>query len=223
MGTVLRVVPSGLAPKLATEKVFAAWAAVVRKTRAQAARRDRTSHPSDDETVARMGHPGEFGEVGFVEILHLEAVSVLGDERFVVVWRERGPCVERGVVDVNFDVILAGLEELRDVEAIGWVPERACRLAVDEDEGGFADGRIKVGVHARAGARYEWVGEAVIAERSVFGWRIGRAGEGGASVNGEIGCRLRKRGEVEIARVDDFAGVVKSGGVGSPVGEGVLI
>ena len=47
----------------------------------------------------------------FVEVLHLEAVAVFFDEGFVVVGRERGPGVEGGVVDVDLDVVLAGLEE----------------------------------------------------------------------------------------------------------------
>ena len=45
----------------------------------------------------------------FVEVLHLEAVAVFFDERFVVVGREFGPGVEGGVVDVDLDVVLAGL------------------------------------------------------------------------------------------------------------------
>ena len=47
----------------------------------------------------------------FVEVLHLEAVAVFFDEGFVVVGRKRGPGVEGGVVDVDLDVVLAGLEE----------------------------------------------------------------------------------------------------------------
>ena len=46
-----------------------------------------------------------------VEVLHLETVAVFFDEGFVVVGRELGPGVEGGVVDVNLDVVLAGLEE----------------------------------------------------------------------------------------------------------------
>ena len=45
----------------------------------------------------------------FVEVLHLEAVAVFFDEGFVVVRGECGPGVEGGVVDVDFDVVLAGL------------------------------------------------------------------------------------------------------------------
>ena len=44
-----------------------------------------------------------------VEVLHLEAVAVFFYEGFVVVGWERGPGVEGGVVDVDFDVVLAGL------------------------------------------------------------------------------------------------------------------
>jgi hypothetical protein len=47
----------------------------------------------------------------FVEVLHLEAVAVFFDEGFVVVGWELGPGVESGVVDVDLDVVLAGLEE----------------------------------------------------------------------------------------------------------------
>jgi hypothetical protein len=47
----------------------------------------------------------------FVEVLHLEAVAVFFYEGFVVVRREGGPGVEGGVVDVDLDVVLAGLEE----------------------------------------------------------------------------------------------------------------
>jgi len=50
------------------------------------------------------------------------------------------------------------------------VPESAGSLAVDEDDGGFADGRVVVGVHAGAGAGDAWVREAVGAEGRVFGW-----------------------------------------------------
>ena len=45
-----------------------------------------------------------------VEVLHLETVAVFFDEGFVVVGRELGPGVEGGVVDVDLDVVLAGLE-----------------------------------------------------------------------------------------------------------------
>src|SRR5260370_24166532 len=47
----------------------------------------------------------------FVEVLHLEAVAVFFYEGFVVVGRERGPGVEGGVVDVDFYVVLSGLEK----------------------------------------------------------------------------------------------------------------
>ena len=127
----------------------------------------------------------------FVEVLHLEAVAVFGDEGFVVVGRQRGPGVESGVVDADLDVVLAGLEELGDVEAVGWVPEGAGGLAVDGDEGGFADGRVVVGVHAGAGAGDAGVGEAVGAEDGVLGWGVGCAGEGFAAVDfEEDGCRI---------------------------------
>ena len=66
-----------------------------------------------------------------------------------------------------------GFEEFGDFEAVGWVPEGAGSLAVDEDDGGFVDGWIVVGVHAGAGAGDAWVGQAVGAEGGVFGWGVG--------------------------------------------------
>ena len=47
----------------------------------------------------------------FVEVLHLEAVAVFFDEGFVVAGWKGGPGVESGVVYVDLDVVLAGLEE----------------------------------------------------------------------------------------------------------------
>jgi len=46
-----------------------------------------------------------------VEVLHLEAVAVFGDEGLVVVRRERGPGVDGCVVDADLDLVLAGFEE----------------------------------------------------------------------------------------------------------------
>ena len=129
----------------------------------------------------------------FVEVLHLEAVAVFFDEGFVVVGRERGPRVEGGVVDVDLDVVLAGLEEFGDVEAVGWMPERAGALAVDEDDGGFVDGWVVVGVHAGAGAGDARVGQAVGAKDGVFGWGVGGAGQ--------WLCRLRLRGRRGVRRL----------------------
>ena len=54
--------------------------------------------------------PGGDG-LDFVEVLHLEAVAVFFYEGFVVVGRKLGPGVEGGVVDVDLDMVLAGLEE----------------------------------------------------------------------------------------------------------------
>jgi hypothetical protein len=48
--------------------------------------------------------------LNFVEILHLEAVSVFGDEGFIAVRRERGPGVDGSVVDADFDVVGTGFE-----------------------------------------------------------------------------------------------------------------
>ena len=62
---------------------------------------------------------------------------------------------------MDLEVVLAGLEEFGDVEAVGRVPERAGALAVDEDDGGFVDGRVVVGVHAGARPGDERVGQAV--------------------------------------------------------------
>ena len=113
-----------------------------------------------------------------VEVLHLEAVAVFLDEGFVVVGWERGPGVERGVVDADLDVVVAGFEQRRDVEAVGWVPEGAGGFAVDGDEGGFADGWVEVGVHAGAGSRDAGVGEAVGAEDGCSGGELGAPGSG---------------------------------------------
>ncbi len=96
-----------------------------------------------------------------VEVLHLEAVAVFFDERFVVAGRERGPGVEGSVVDVHLDVVLAGFEIVGDVEAVRWVPERTDTLAVNENDCGFADGWVVVCVHARAGAGDAWVRKTV--------------------------------------------------------------
>ena len=49
--------------------------------------------------------------LNFVEILHLEAVSVFCDEGFVVVRKERGPGIDSSVVGANLDVVLARFEE----------------------------------------------------------------------------------------------------------------
>src|ERR1700733_781592 len=87
----------------------------------------------------------------FVEVLYLEAVAVFFYEGVVVVRGERGPGVEGGVVDADLDVVLAGFEQMGYVEAVGWVPECAGALAVEEDDGGFVDGWIVVGVHSGAG------------------------------------------------------------------------
>jgi hypothetical protein len=46
-----------------------------------------------------------------VQVLHLELIAVLGDQRCVVVRRQRRPRVERGVIDIDLDVINAGLEQ----------------------------------------------------------------------------------------------------------------
>lgn len=52
----------------------------------------------------------------FVEILHLEAVSVFGDQRFVVSRRVGGPGVEGGVEDADLDLVGPRFEEFSDVE-----------------------------------------------------------------------------------------------------------
>ena len=117
-------------------------------------------------------------------------------------------------------MVLARLEEFGDVEAVGWVPERAGSLAVDEDDGGFVDGWVVVGVHAGAGAGDAWVGQTVGAEDWVFGWGVGGSGEGLAAFDFEEDWSPWGRGEGEVAGVDGFAGVVEGGWIGGPVGEG---
>ena len=86
------------------------------------------------------------------------------DQGFVVVGWESRPGVQGGVVDVDLDVVLAGFEEARDVEGVGGVPEGSGGLAVDGDQGGFADGWVVIGVHPGAGVGETGVGEAVGAE-----------------------------------------------------------
>ena len=156
----------------------------------------------------------------FIEVLHLEAVSVFGDEGFVVVGWKRGPGVEGGVVDADLDVVVAGFEERGDVEAVGRVPEGAGGFAVDGDESGFADGWVKVGVHAGPGSGDSWVRQAVGAEDGMLGWGVWCSGEGFASVDFEEDRAGFFGGEGEVAGVDGFSGVVEGGGVGYPVGEG---
>jgi len=77
-----------------------------------------------------------------VEVLHLEAVPVFGDERLVVMRRERGPGIDRGVVDADLDVVAAGFEVGADGEPVRRMPERAGALTIDENDGGFPDGRV---------------------------------------------------------------------------------
>ena len=100
------------------------------------------------------------------------------------------------------------------------MPEGAGALAVEEDDGGFVDGWVVVGVHAGAGAGDAWVGQAVGAEDGVFGWGVGCSGEGFAAFDFEKDWGRGRGGEGEVAGVDGFAGVVEGGWVGGPVGEG---
>src|SRR5258708_15132847 len=86
-----------------------------------------------------------------VEVLHLEAVAVFGDEGFVVVGWEGGRGIDGGVVDADLDVVLGGFELAGDLELVGWVPGGADALAVNEDDGGFADGWVVPGAHSGAG------------------------------------------------------------------------
>ena len=73
------------------------------------------------------------GRNGFdvLEIAHLEAISILRDQRTIVVGRQRSPGIDGRVEDVNLDVILTRLEQPRNVEPVGRMPERACGLSVD--------------------------------------------------------------------------------------------
>lgn len=158
-----------------------------------------------------------------VEILHLEAVAVLLDKRFVVVTRECGPSVGGRVVDVDFQAIRPRLQELGDIEAVGWMPESACWPAVEDHEGGFMKGRVVEGVHAGAGTGDEGIGETVGAAYDVLlRWRIGSTGEGLAAFNLEEDGGVGLGSQAEVARVDGLAGVVQGCGVGCPVGEGGL-
>ena len=87
----------------------------------------------------------EAGSDGFeiVHVLRVEAFAVFGVECCVVAWGLAGQFVDGGVIDVDFDLVFAGVDQVGDVEAVGRVPERAGALAVDVDDCGFANGWIK--------------------------------------------------------------------------------
>ena len=57
----------------------------------------------------------------------------------------------------------------------------------------------------------------------MLGRRVWRAGQGLSALDFEIDGSCRNGIEVEVARVDGFAGVVEGGGIGGPVGGGLLV
>ena len=97
-------------------------------------------------------------------------------------------------------------------------------MAVDEDEGGFADGWVEVVVHAGSGAGAERIGQGGSSGTGgggFLGEALGWHGERGAAVYLKEDRIVFCRGvEFEVAGVDGFAGVVKGGRVDGPVGEG---
>src|SRR5665213_1463862 len=99
------------------------------------------------------------------------------------------------------------------------MPERAGALAVDEEDSGFADGRLEPGAHPGTGASDARVGDAVVQRRGAVedaGWWSDRC----AAVDLEIGRRSGCGLEIEVAGIDGLAGVVDGVGAGDPVGEG---
>ena len=160
-----------------------------------------------------------------VEVLHLEAVAVFGDEGFVVAGWECGPGVDGGVEDVDFDVILTGFEEGGEVEAVGWVPECADALAVEIDDSGFVDGWVVPGAHAGTGAGAERIGEGCAGGAGgvgVYSEFCAGACEGLAAVDFEEDFRSGWGCEGEVAGVDGFSRVEAGVWVGGPVCEGGL-
>ena len=75
-------------------------------------------------------------------------------------------------------MVLAGLQELGDVEAVGRMPERARGLAVDGDQGSFADGRVEVSVHAGAGTGDRGLGSPLAPRTACSGGEFGAPGRG---------------------------------------------
>src|ERR1035437_1066783 len=63
------------------------------------------------EEARRDGHD-------LVEILHLKAIAVLGNQRFIVVRRQSRPGVESGVIDADLNMVDAGLQQAGDIKAI---------------------------------------------------------------------------------------------------------
>ena len=78
-----------------------------------------------------------------VHVLGIEAVAKAGAEGGVIARGLAGEEVDGGRVDVNLEGVFAGMEGGSDVETIGRVPEGAEGRAIDEDGGGFADGRVE--------------------------------------------------------------------------------
>ena len=96
---------------------------------------------NDADVAQKAGRDGH----DLVEVLHLEPVSVLCNQRTVVVRRKRRPGVECGVEYVEFNVVHAEVKELGHVKAIGRMPKCTGRLAIDRHQGRLMDGRVVVG------------------------------------------------------------------------------
>ena len=132
-----------------------------------------------------------------VHVLGVEALAVFGVEGGVVAWGLAGEFIDGGVVDVDFDFVLAGMDQCGDVETIGRVPEGPGAMAVDVEDGGFADGWVEQGADA--------VG-------------VGRAVVGGGCAVAEINEDATAFGECAVGLVVEDEGA----GVGGFAGEVLL-
>ena len=98
-------------------------------------------------------------------VLRLESRAVFRAEGGQVARRLAGKLVDGGVVNADLKFVLSGADVWRDVEPVGRVPERAGALAVDEDDGCFANGRVEQCVHA-VGVGRAVVGDGVPSPKS---------------------------------------------------------
>src|ERR1017187_5924112 len=87
-----------------------------------------------------------------VQVLGLEAFTVLGGEGFVIGQRTLGQFVDGEVADGDADGVRTGVEQGANFEFIGRTPDGAGAAAVDEDYGGFANRTLQHGAHAVAGS-----------------------------------------------------------------------
>jgi hypothetical protein len=144
-----------------------------------------------------------------VKVLHLEAVSILSNQRSVVAWRERRPSVECSVEYMEFDVIHTGSKEPGHVKAIRRMPKRTGGMAIDCYQSRLMNGRVEVGVNSRTSAGNERVRQAVGAEylldRTAFGRRIRRAGQRLTTTHFEVDMMGWSGSESDIAGVNGLA------------------